>query len=106
MKIYRVIFKSIDIDEGDNTVTVTTFVDEGLARSYFQRQKMNLKDQENELDMDNYTVDDDEESYERYLDHRYMEESVSLWLEEIEKQLQESEKENEKNNEKDNNYEM
>ena len=45
MKIYRVIFKSIDIDEGDNTVTVTTFVDEGLARSYFQRQKMNLKDQ-------------------------------------------------------------
>ena len=112
MKIYRVIFKSKDIDEGDNTVTVTTFVDEGLARSYFQRQKMNLKDQENELDMDNYTVDDDEESYERYLDHRYMEESVSLWLEEdntydeIEKQLQESEKENEKNNEKDNNYEM
>ena len=27
---------------------------------------MNLKDQENELDMDNYTVDDDEESYERF----------------------------------------
>ena len=107
MKIYRVIFKSIDIDEGDNTVTVTTFVDEGLARSYFQRQKMNLKDQENELDMDNYTVDDDEESYERYLDGRSMEDSVSIWLEDDEtydeKMLQEKQQ---AQKEKEKDYEM
>lgn len=112
MKIYRVIFKSIDIDECDNTVTVTTFIDEGLARSYFERQKLNLKSQEKELDMDDYAVDEDEDSYERYLDHRYMEESVAIWFEEdntydeIEKQMQETEKQHEKDNEKDNNYEM
>lgn len=69
MKIYRVIFKSIYIDECDNTVTVTTFIDEGLARSYFERQKLNLKSQEKELDMDDYAVDENEDSYERYLDH-------------------------------------
>lgn len=82
MKIYRVIFTSIDIDESDHTVIVTTFFNKENALKYYETQLGALKEQQEELDMESYTIDEDEKSYERYLNGLAMEESVSLWFEE------------------------
>ena len=82
MKIYRVIFKSIDIDESDHTVKITTFFYESNALRYYKEQLKDLKKQQEELDMEDYSIDEDENSYERYLNGRAMEESVSLLFEE------------------------
>lgn len=107
MKIYRVIFISIDIDESDHTITVTTFFDRENALRYYREQLENLREQQEELDMEDYSIDEDETSYERYLNGRAMEQSVSLWLEEDETYdelvLQTHKK---MQNEKDKDYEM
>ncbi len=82
MQIYRVIFTSIDIDESDHTVIVTTFFNKDNALKYYREQLEALKEQQEELDMESYSIDEGEKSYERYLNGRAMEESVSLWFEE------------------------
>ena len=82
MKIYRVIYKSILMDEGEDLVEVKTFLDRNLALDY---------------------IKEDESSYERYLDGRSMEDSVSIWLEDDEKMLQEKQQ---AQKEKEKDYEM
>lgn len=82
MKIYRVVFTSIDIDESDHTIIITTFFNKENALKYYKERLKDLKEQQKELDMDDYCVDEDKTSYERYLDGRSMEDSIGLWLEE------------------------
>lgn len=107
MKIYRIVFTSIDIDESDHTVRVTTFFDREKALRFYKEQLEDLKEQQEELDMDDYCIDEDETSYERYLDGRAMEQSVSLWLEEDNTYDELVIKTQAKmQNEKDNDYEM
>lgn len=107
MKIYRIIFTSIDIDESDHTVRVTTFFDREKALRFYKEQLEDLKEQQEELDMDDYCIDEDETSYERYLDGRAMEQSVSLWFEEDNTYDELVIKTQAKmQNEKDNDYEM
>lgn len=107
MKIYRIVFTSIDIDELDHTVRVTTFFDREKALRFYKEQLEDLKEQQEELDMDDYCIDEDETSYERYLDGRAMEQSVSLWLEEDNTYDELVIKTQAKmQNEKDNDYEM
>lgn len=60
MKIYRVIFTSIDIDESDHTVNVTTFFNKDKALEFYKTQLDDLKEQEEELE--EYTIDENEES--------------------------------------------
>lgn len=107
MKIYRVIYKSIDVDECDNTIKVTTFFNKDLAIKYIEDRIKELKEQMKELDSEDYCVEETENYYERYLDGRSMEESVSIWLEEDntydELVLQEEQK---MQNEKEKDYEM
>lgn len=107
MKIYRIVFTSIDIDESDHTVRVTTFFDREKALRFYKEQLEDLKEQQEELDMEDYCIDEDETSYERYLDGRAMEQSVSLWLEEDNTYDELVIKTQAKmQNEKDNDYEM
>lgn len=107
MKIYRIVFTSIDIDESDHTVRVTTFFDREKALRFYKEQLEDLKKQQEELDMDDYCIDEDETSYERYLDGRAMEQSVSLWFEEDNTYDELVIKTQAKmQNEKDNDYEM
>lgn len=107
MKIYRIVFTSIDIDESDHTVRVTTFFDREKALRFYKEQLEDLKEQQEELDMEYYCIDEDETSYERYLDGRAMEQSVSLWFEEDNTYDELVIKTQAKmQNEKDNDYEM
>jgi len=107
MKIYRIVFTSIDIDESDHTVRVTTFFDKEKALKYYKEQLEDLKEQQEDLDMEDYCIDEDETSYERYLDGRAMEQSVSLWFEEDNTYDELVIKTQAKmQNEKDNDYEM
>lgn len=86
MKIYRVIYKSILMDEGEDLVEVKTFLDRNLALDYIKRQIMKIKKEVE--DLEDYHVEEDESSYERYLDGRSMEDSVSIWLESVGLQLE------------------
>lgn len=106
MKIYRVIFTSIDIDESDHTVRITTFFNKSNALRYYREQLKDLKKQHEELDMGDYSIDEDETSYERYLDGRAMEQSVSLMLEEDDTYDEIETKDKRMENEKDKDYEM
>ena len=105
MKIYRVIYKSILMDEGEDLVEVKTFLDRNLALDYIKRQIMEIKKEVE--DLEDYHVEEDESSYERYLDRRSMEDSVSIWLEDDEtydeKMLQEKQQ---AQKEKEKDYEM
>lgn len=105
MKIYRVIYKSILMDEGEDLVEVKTFLDRNLALDSIKRQIMEIKKEVE--DLEDYHVEEDESSYERYLDGRSMEDSVSIWLEDDEtydeKMLQEKQQ---AQKEKEKDYEM
>ena len=111
MKFYRVIYKSVYLEEGESIVEVTTFLSKDLAISYLKRQIEFIK--QDVEDLEDYCVEENEESYERYLDGRIAEDDVAIWLEEAEfydeKELEieqeEKEKRQEENN-KDNDYEM
>lgn len=105
MKIYRVIFTSIK--ELEYTVMIETFFNRENALRYYKGQLYDLKKQQEELDMEDYCIDENETSYERYLNGRAIEDTVFIWLEEdntydeldINKQAK-------MRNEKDNDYEM
>lgn len=100
MKIYRVIYESHDIDEAVKTINVNTFFNKENAKRYFKESKEIIEKQSQEFDLEDYTIEESEECYEIYRSHRYMEQGISLWLEEdktrdeIEKEL-DAEKENE-----------
>lgn len=106
MKVYNVIFKSIDTDEFDNTVTVTTFLNRDLAERYLQERIDELKKQLDELDKDKYSIDEDKDYFERYLTGREIEDSVSIWLEEDNTYDEMMLKERVNKEEKENEYEM
>lgn len=103
MKIYRVVFRSIDIDESDHTIIITTFLNRNNAMQYYKDRLKDLKQQQKELDMDDYRIDEEKTSYERYLNGRAMENSVALWIEEDDTY---DELVLQKQNEKDKDYEM
>lgn len=103
MKIYRVIFESHDIDEADHTLNISTFFNKENAENYLQECKENLKEQNEELNLENYTIEETDDSYEMYLSGRQVEQGVSVWIEEDETQ---DEIEKNLNIEKDNDYEM
>ena len=50
MKIYRVIYKSILMDEGEDLVEVKTFLDRNLALDYIKRQIMKIKKEVEDLE--------------------------------------------------------
>lgn len=106
MKIYRVIFKSIDLDEADNTVIITTFQNRGLAEQYIKEKIDELKEQEEILVKDDYTTEERINYYERYLNSRKMENSVSIYLEVDETYDEIMLKERAERLEKETNYEM
>lgn len=89
------------MDEGEDLVEVKTFLDRNLALDYIKRQIMEIKKEVE--DLEDYHVEEDESSYERYLDGRSMEDSVSIWLEDDEKMLQEKQQ---AQKEKEKDYEM
>ena len=106
MKVYNVIFKSIDADEFDNTVTVTTFLNRDLAERYLQERIDELRKQLDELDKDEYRIDEEKDYFERYLTGRAIEDSVSIWLEEDNTYDEMMLKERVNREEKENEYEM
>ena len=107
MKFYRVIYKSVYLEEGESRVDVVTFLNKDLAISYLKRQIRFAK--QDVEDLEDYCVEEDEESYQRYLDGRIAEDEVSIWLEEadfydeIELKTRQLEQ---KENDKENDYEM
>lgn len=106
MKIYRVIFKSIDIDKGESTLIVTTFQNRYFAEQYLKERVDELKKQEEILEQDDYITEERINYYERYLNGREIENSVSIYLEEDETYDEIMLKQKTERLEKENNYEM
>ena len=84
MKIYRVIYESYDIDNAAHTLNINNFFNKENAEKYLQECKESIKEQNEEFDLNNYTIEETEDSYEIYLSGRAFEQSVSFWLEEYE----------------------
>lgn len=83
-KIYKVMLKLLYIDECEDRVEVKVFTDEKLARQYYDSLVSNIKEQNNELDMEIYDEEYTENSYERYLSGRYFEDSICVSIEDDE----------------------
>lgn len=83
-KIYKVMLKSLYIDECEDRVEVKVFTDEKLARQYYDSLVSNIKEQNNELDMEIYDEEYTENSYERYLSGRYFVDSICVSIEDDE----------------------
>lgn len=109
LKFYNVIYKSIYLEEAENIVTVTPFLNKELAMNYIKREIKEIKKEVDEDKIEDYCVEETEDSYERYLAGRSAEDSVSIYIEENDfydekellqeeqelKQKKEDEKENE-----------
>lgn len=105
MKIYRVVFSGIY--ELEHTLKIVTFFNKTNALQYYKEQLEKLKKEQEELDIEEYDINEDEVSYERYLEGQAVVDSVSLWLEE-ENTYDELilKVEQEKQNEQDKEYEL
>lgn len=103
MKIYKVTYRNIYLESGENEVITTVFLDKDLALKFYEREKAKIIKQEEELDMDDYCIDENDWLYERYLDGRSAEDSIAVFIEEDEtydermlRELQKSQSEKEK----------
>lgn len=104
MKVYNVIFKGINVDELENTVTVTTFLNRDLAERYLKEK---IDEIEKEIDrLDDYSIEKGKDYFERYLTARAIEDSVMIWLEEKDTYDEMMLKERVNKDEKENEYEM
>lgn len=81
-KIYKVTKHDIYIDAGEIIVETKIFLDKELAQKYLKREIQKAKEDESEIDMDEYCVEEDENSYERYLNGYASQASIAIWLEE------------------------
>ncbi len=106
MKIYRVVFKRMYLDEGENKVRVTTFLNKELAEEYLKERIKDLKSELEILDQEGYITEEEDNYYERYLDGYAIEDSVAIWLEEDDTYDEKMIKEKAQKKEKENNYEM
>ena len=81
-KIYKVITNILCQDDFENSIKVKVFTDDKLAFKYYKDLVDGAKDCD--LDLEDYTVDEDDTSYERYLTGYASEDSLSIWIEEDE----------------------
>lgn len=81
-KIYKVVLKSLYMDECEDRIEVKVFTDEKLARQYYNSLVSDIKEQNDELDMEIYDEESTDNSYERYLSGRYFEDSICVSIEE------------------------
>ena len=106
MQIYRVIYTDVYLDNDLDIVEVKTFLNKDLAISYIKRKISKLKEGVDGDEKD-YHIEETENFYDRYIDGRYFEDHVSIWLEEDtfydELELQEEQK---LKNEKENDYDI
>lgn len=81
-KIYKVVLKSLYMDECEDRIEVKVFTDEKLARQYYNSLVSDIKEQNDELDMEIYDEESTDNSYERYLSGRYFEDCICVSIEE------------------------
>ncbi len=105
MKFYRVIYKSVFVEGGEDIVEVKTFSNRTLAMNYLQRKIAYSKQDVEDDKKEDYHIEESETSYERYLDGYASEDNTSIWLEEDEF-YDEMEIKEELENEKESDYEM
>lgn len=77
-KIYEVIEKDIYMEGGVSSVYVKVFTNKDTALKYLHQQ-IELAKQDVD-DLEGYCVDEDNESYERYLDGYASQDCISIWL--------------------------
>lgn len=82
MKFYRVIYKSVYVEGGEDNVEVKTFLNRELAVNYLKRKIAHSKQDVGDYELKDYHVEESENSYERYLDGYASQDNVSIWLEE------------------------
>lgn len=82
IKIYKVITNILCQDDFENSITVKVFTNENLAKQYYKDLVDSAKN--NDLELDDYVIDENDTSFERYLNGRAIEDSLNIWFEEDE----------------------
>ena len=84
MKIYRVIYESYDVDEDERNIYVDTFFNKENAQKYLKESIESIKEKNEEkgIDLNDYTVIENEDSYEVLLYNNMYWKGIAVWLEE------------------------
>lgn len=70
------------MEECEDYVETKIFIDKNLAYKYLKEKISELKNDYEQSE--DYTIEEDDKSYSRYLNERYYEDSISIWIEEDE----------------------
>ena len=79
-KIYKVISRILCYDNCECTVNSTVFTNKDLALEYYKDLVKSAK--RYDLNLDDYTINESETSFESYLKNRAFEDSIYIWIEE------------------------
>lgn len=80
MKVYKVVYSKIKADEDEDILIIEIFLNKDLALNYFKRQVEETKEEFKETK--NYKIKETENSYERALNGKTFEDTISIWLDE------------------------
>ena len=81
-KVYKVITKTIYANEDISSVYVKVFLSKKLAINYLKRQIEFAKKDLEDYELKDYYIEENETSYERYLEGYSSQDRVSIWMEE------------------------
>lgn len=81
MSFYKVIYKSVYLESGEDIVEVKVFLNKDNAQNYLKELVANAKDDIEKDDLNKYKIEETEDSYERYLDGYASQDNIAIWIE-------------------------
>lgn len=84
MKIYRVIYSSVYMDEDETILKIETFKNKDKAKQYYKELVEEFKEMIKDFNPKDYIVTEDKNSYERYLKGYSSQDNASIYIEEDE----------------------
>lgn len=82
MSFYKVIYKSVYLESGEDIVEVKIFLNKENVQKYLKELVANAKNDVEKDALNNYKIEEKEDSYERYLDGYASQDNISIWIEE------------------------
>lgn len=82
MKVYEVVYSKTNTKEDEDILIIKIFLNREIALNYLKRQIKETKDEFKETK--EYEIKETENSYERTLNGKTLEDSIYIWLDEEE----------------------
>ena len=82
MKVYEVVYSKTKADEDEDILIIKIFLNREIALNYLKRQIKETKEEFKETK--DYEIKETENSYERTINGRALQDSIYIWLDEEE----------------------